>query len=411
MREIIGRLALTAVLVCAAALPADAATPSEFYTSLLRRGVAAHDAGNYPDAVRQLRFAAFGLVESIPDYQVAHVYLALTHSRNGDQTRAHDSAHRVVLAERVERRYAGLALPAGIRSAFDTLAARVLTPSDLSVLRATATAAAPPTGTPRGTSSVPAVPNTSSARQPQTSTSQPAPQTAAPQTTNPQTTPQQSTTQTSTATPPRTQPQQTTATQPQQQPRTTPAQPQTSTPPPVVVERVEVEPERATPPRTEPKPAPVQTQHTETPRTQPQAAQTQPAPALPRPAPATPTYTAAQVESRLTAAERALDSANLPEARRIYRELLAAPNVDRDTLIRTAEGLYRGRDFAGTVAGFERIGALRRGEEPYRYYIAVALYETGQYQRAKSELAAVLPYIEVTPDVARYRVKIEGAAR
>jgi hypothetical protein len=55
------------------------------------------------------------------------------------------------------------------------------------------------------------------------------------------------------------------------------------------------------------------------------------------------------------------------------------------------------------------VGTLARGEEPYRYYLAVALYETGQYARAKQELADVLPFIEITPDVARYRTKIEGA--
>ena len=78
-------------------------------------------------------------------------------------------------------------------------------------------------------------------------------------------------------------------------------------------------------------------------------------------------------------------------------------------LIRVAEGLYRSRDFAAALNAFARVGTLRRGEEPYRYYIAVAAYETGDYARAKKELAAALPYIEITPDVARYRTRIEGA--
>jgi hypothetical protein len=39
----------------------------------------------------------------------------------------------------------------------------------------------------------------------------------------------------------------------------------------------------------------------------------------------------------------------------------------------------------------------------------VALYETGQYGTAKRELAAGLSFIEIGPDVARYRAKIEGA--
>lgn len=126
-------------------------------------------------------------------------------------------------------------------------------------------------------------------------------------------------------------------------------------------------------------------------------------PPAPRP------LTATEISSRLAGAERALNAANLVEARRLYREVLAAPGVDHDSLIRLAEGLYRSRDFAGALSAFTRIGTLRRGEEPYRYYIAVAAYETGDYARAKRELAAALPYIEITPDVSRYRTRIEGA--
>jgi tetratricopeptide (TPR) repeat protein len=78
-------------------------------------------------------------------------------------------------------------------------------------------------------------------------------------------------------------------------------------------------------------------------------------------------------------------------------------------LIRAAEGLYRARDFDGALTAFSKVGALRRGEEPYHYYLAVALYETGQYARAKAEMDAAAPFIEITPDVARYRSKIESA--
>ena len=104
-----------------------------------------------------------------------------------------------------------------------------------------------------------------------------------------------------------------------------------------------------------------------------------------------------------------MTSAQLAEARRIYRSLLDAPGVARDTLIRAAEGLYRARDFDGALLAFSKLGSLRRGEEPYHYYMAVAYYETGQYARAKAELSAAVPFIEITPDVARYRGKIEGA--
>ena len=71
----------------------------------------------------------------------------------------------------------------------------------------------------------------------------------------------------------------------------------------------------------------------------------------------------------------------------------------------------------GPVAGTTPLAALSRGragtigagEEQYHYYYAVALYENGRYTESKRELMAALPFIEVTPDVERYRVKIEGA--
>ena len=93
----------------------------------------------------------------------------------------------------------------------------------------------------------------------------------------------------------------------------------------------------------------------------------------------------------------------------MYREVLAQPSLDRDTLLRIAEGLYRSRDFAAVLSAFKRVGTLQRGEEPYGYYIAVALYETGDYAGAKRTLSTALPFIEVTPDVARYQLKINGA--
>jgi hypothetical protein len=129
----------------------------------------------------------------------------------------------------------------------------------------------------------------------------------------------------------------------------------------------------------------------------------------PATAPAKPAKPAIDVPARIAAGERALVSASLTDARRIYRELLDAGGHEHATWIRVAEGLYRSRDFAGALTAFQHVGALRPGEEAYRYYVAVAAYETGQYERAKRELAAALPYIEITPDVERYRAKIDGA--
>lgn len=115
-----------------------------------------------------------------------------------------------------------------------------------------------------------------------------------------------------------------------------------------------------------------------------------------------------EANAALAAGDRAVASAQLNEARRAYRTLLTASGVSREALIRVAEGLYRARDFEGALEAFARVGTLRRGEEPYHYYMAVASYETGKYARAKAELSAAIPFIEITPDVARYRAKIEA---
>jgi tetratricopeptide (TPR) repeat protein len=109
----------------------------------------------------------------------------------------------------------------------------------------------------------------------------------------------------------------------------------------------------------------------------------------------------------LADADRALHAGDLAQARTGYASLLALSELPHATLLKAGEGLCRARDFLGAVRAFKRAGAFAKGEEPYRYYYAVALYESGRYRDAKRELAAALPFIEATPDVERYRAKIE----
>ncbi len=358
------------------ATPATAATPSEFYTNLLRRGVGSYDAARYPDAAKELRIAAFGLVEAVEQYQLAQMYLTLTYDKLGLADRAREAAQRVTAAERVERRYAALAAPQPVRAAFEVLAARLLNPAELAILRdGTVPAPAPRTAAPRTSSTTPSQ-QTSAAPVPTQTPVKPPVKPPAPKPQPAQSVP---------VTPPVTQKTTSETTAPQ---TTTPTQTaQTATKP-------------AVKPTTTPAPPPAATAG--------RGGPVEPArPAAPAPAPRS--LTAAEISARLASAERALNGADLTEARRAYRELLGAPGLDHDALIRVAEGLYRARDFAAALNAFTRIGTLRRGEEPYRYYIAVAAYETGDHVRAKKELAAALPHIEITPDVARYRSRIEGA--
>lgn len=331
-----------AMLVLAVALPALAATPSEFYVAMLRKGIVSYDAGRFDAATGPLRVAAFGLVDSVEHYQTAHIYLALAYDRLGNAEQARDSARRVVAAERIAAKYGSLTLPAEARSSFQALARRSLNEADLAILgRSARTVTVPP------------------------------PQTAAPAQTQTQNAPPQTP-------PPVTPPPQTS--QANGQANEQPAAPAVKTAP--VAEK--------------PAPAPVQAK---------------PEPAKPKPQP--PAQPAAKppvnVAARIAAAEQALTQARLSDARTIYRELLDANNLQRADILRVAEGFYRARDFAHALRAFEKLGTLRREEQPYRYYIAVALYETAQYTKAKEELTAVLPFIEETPDVSRYRVKIENA--
>ncbi|MGA8810610.1 MAG: hypothetical protein WB973_22280 [Thermoanaerobaculia bacterium] len=129
-------------------------------------------------------------------------------------------------------------------------------------------------------------------------------------------------------------------------------------------------------------------------------------PKPPAPSPQPPSRSA---DPSLADAQRAIDSGDIDAARSIYTTLAAAPSLSHDVALHVAEGLYRVRDFIRAAKAFARVGTIGRGEEGYHYYYAVALYETGHYANAKRELAAALPYIEVTPDVTRYRAKIEGA--
>lgn len=402
--------ALLAALICTAP-PVFAATPGEFYASLLRRGVAAFEAGRLDEATQHLRLAAFGFIENIELYQTAHAYLAATYERRGEPDRALDSVRRIAQAERIQARFAALKIPDGIRATVEKLATGVLTPAELAGLRGAA------------------------AMPPRAST-QPATRTTTTTTTNPPVTvdrveveeikqapPAQTTAGTNheplpaTATPP-----------PNTSATTAPATPAQATTTPATTTGA-----TATPSTTVQNPPPATTTPATTPSTAARGTTTQPAvpqPAQPRvapppapPAAATtttttttatpprpaPVYTAAEQAVRFAAAERALNANDLPEARRIYSELLASQGLDRSSYIRLAEGFYRARHFTGALAAFERAGGLRGGEEPYRYYVAVALYETGQYERASRELASALPYIEITPDVARYRLKIQSA--
>ncbi len=99
------------------------------------------------------------------------------------------------------------------------------------------------------------------------------------------------------------------------------------------------------------------------------------------------------------------EASRLAEARRLREAAVAA----RTAALEQARDLTRREQFSEAMSVFDRLGSLTVSESAYRYDRAVVLYELGHYAEAKDDLAAALPHLEVTPEVERYRAKIEGA--
>jgi tetratricopeptide (TPR) repeat protein len=135
-----------------------------------------------------------------------------------------------------------------------------------------------------------------------------------------------------------------------------------------------------------------------------------PAPAQ-RPIPEADSATIRGYLTELRQAEAFGDNGLVPEAEAIYTRLINTPSAPREVIAAAAVGLYRTGSFHESVEAFRRLGVFARGEEDLRYYHAVSLYEIGEYAAAQKELACALPFIELTDEVARYRLRIEQMLR
>jgi len=301
--------------------PLFATTAEEFYENLYKRGLAHFQNGSYETAIRELRLAAFGLIEVPERFAMAQAYVVAAAERLNRTDEARVAMQKIVAAEHVQRRFSALDLPPDVRGDVDKASA-LLSPAELAYFRSNAAATGIARTAPR---SVITVPDPIVA-------------------------------------------------QPQPQPPPKPV-PQPPAPQPIPVPQPKVEP-----------PAP------------------QPQPPAPQPAPRD-----SDVAKLIADGDRAIAAGDLIAARDAYTAALQTSQLPHATLLKLGEGLYRARAFRDAATAFDRAGAFAKGEGPFRYYYAVALYETGRYAAAKRELAAALPSIEVTPDVARYRQKIEGA--
>lgn len=112
----------------------------------------------------------------------------------------------------------------------------------------------------------------------------------------------------------------------------------------------------------------------------------------------------------LRQADELARTGDVDAAHELYVRLAAGRDTARDVLAESAVGLYRIGSYREAVDAFRRMNVFARGEEDLRYYFAVALYETGDYREAQKELSCALPFIQLTDDVARYRMKIEQSA-
>jgi len=323
------------------------ASDEDFYQRLYQRGMTHFAAADYAAAFTELRSAAFGFVERVEQFEMAQSYACLAAHRLGRDSDARDSLMRIVTAEKLQPRYRTLKLPDDVRAEVNAVAANVLTEQEALLLGVTA-AAKPAVAVP-------------------TPTKQPNVAVTAPRDGGPD------------------------------------AAPPTNDPKPTV------KPVTPTPQPKKPVPQPVPQPKPPAPTPQPIAPTPQPPDPKPNSASDPPQPAVRDVATSLADAQRAIDSGDIDRARSIYDALSSTPSLSHEAALRVAEGLYRVRDFAGAANTFAKAGAIGRGEEGFHYYYAVALYETGRYGNAKRELAAGLPFITMTPDVARYRAKIEGA--
>jgi len=352
-----------------------AASGDEFYQRLYQRGMAHFAAGEYASAFTELRNAAFGFVEQVDQFETVQAYAVVAAHRLGHDNDARDSLLRIVSAEKIQPHFLSVKLPDELRIEVDTVAVAQLTTQECVLLGVPAqmldTAAKPVVVVPTPT------------KRPNVATTAPRERGATDDAAPPDADPKK--------TPPRPAP-------PTQQPVAPVPQTPTVVPTPVRPPQ----PDAPTPQPVDPKPSP--------PPPAPQPKQ--------ETVPAQPQATAPvskqlpevkNADASLAEAQQAIDNGEIGRARSIYSAVLNVPQLTHAATLRLAEGLYRVRDFAGATRAFQRAGTLGHGEEPYHYYYAVALYESGHYGDAKRELTASLPYISVTPDVARYRMKIEGA--
>lgn len=123
---------ISALLLCVA-LAAQAA-PHPFYLRMLERGASNVQLGRNEEAIKELKIAAFGLVNDVAAYQRAQIYLAIANERSGRPDDARMAATKLLQAERISSAYATIEIDAPTRAAFEKIAASAADPAYLATI-------------------------------------------------------------------------------------------------------------------------------------------------------------------------------------------------------------------------------------------------------------------------------------
>jgi len=344
-------------LILLAAATAAQAQGTSFYRDLFQRGIADVQAGKDVAAVRELRIAAFGMLDSLPEYETAYIYLTVANNRLKRIDDAREAAEKVVLAERISQSYSRLTLDPTMHLVFESLLPTLLNPEQVAVMHR---APAPAVVAVAVAKPAPAV-----VQPPPAKVVAVAAPVAAP--------------------------------------------PKTSTPPPVP--RVVATPKPAPKPSPAPPPAPAATETVriaaERPEQRPQehvsplvaAAKHQPseAPIM------------ANIGDMLAAAAQQLNEGKILAARQSYLSLSKLDGLRREAMLEVARGLNHTSAWHESSMQYEKAFPLQRGEEMDMFWEAVNRYELADYHTARELLARALPVIPATREVSLYRSKIEAA--
>lgn len=126
--------AIAVIALASTAVPCRAADP--FYERRLREGSRELEDGDYAAAERDLRIAAFGLLDEPRRLVEALVPLALAQAANGDSSGFEETFARLVDVEKRFGGYREAELPAGVRAAFEERAAAIIPAASLEEIAA-----------------------------------------------------------------------------------------------------------------------------------------------------------------------------------------------------------------------------------------------------------------------------------